>query len=313
MMLLVIAGFNVYGHKSPVPVGWCNKPLRPELKNLKEIKTHRSWFKIYDVGNHTYAIDEPYNYEETIAYLIIGKNKALLFDTGMGLDSISAVVKELTKLPIMVLNSHTHPDHVGGNNEFSHILAMNTPFTHANAKNGYKHNEVKAEVDPSSFCLARLPRTDTTHYAIKPFKVAQYINDGYIINLGGRKLQVIATPGHTPDAICLFDKQAGYLWTGDSFYQGPIFLLADHTDLKAYHKSIHTIARYAALSHLVLPAHNLPAIEPAMVIAASKHFDQIATGKMKGKPGEYNSVLFDCGKFSFQISKKAMAQLGQKP
>lgn len=67
--------------------GWCSHPLRQGLKLLKEIKTSRPWFKVYDVGAHVYAIDEPYNYEETIGYLVLGSKRALLFDTGMGMNS----------------------------------------------------------------------------------------------------------------------------------------------------------------------------------------------------------------------------------
>lgn len=295
-----------------VPVdNWCSTPLRPGLEKFKEIKTSKPWFKVYDVGHNTYAIDEPYNWEETIAYLILGKEKALLFDTGMGLDTISSVVKELTKLPIVVLNSHTHPDHIGGNHEFSYILAMNTRYTRINAANGYRHNDVKWEVSPAAFCLARLPHQDTAVYHIKPFKVSRFIKSGYTINLGGRKLQVIATPGHTPDAICLYDEKIGYLWCGDSFYEGPILLSSDGTDLKAYQQSIKKMAQLAAKSICVLPAHNLPIAKPGLLIEAAKEFDQIVSGMKKGKPGDNYTLIFNCNKFSYQIGERYLKQLRQ--
>ncbi|WP_295796832.1 MBL fold metallo-hydrolase [Mucilaginibacter sp.] len=301
--------FNIFSHKAPPAESWCDRPLRRGLEKLAEIKTSRPWFKVYNVGHNTYAIDEPYNWEETIGYLILGKDKALLFDTGMGLDSISFVVKELTKLPVTVLNSHTHPDHIGGNSEFGHVLAMNTNYTRNNSARGYQHQEVKWEVRPASFCLSRLPRADTAHYSIKPFKVSKFISDGYMIDLGSRKLQVIATPGHTPDAICLYDKQAGDFWCGDSFYEGPILLSGDSTDLKAYKKSINIMSHFAAMSKRVLPAHNLPIADPALVIKAAAVFNQIASGAQKGVPGEDNTLVFDFGKFSYQIGQRFMPQL----
>ena len=309
IVMLLTANCNLHATKLAAVTNWCDKPLRPGLEKLKEIKTSRPWFKVYDVGHNTYAIDEPYNWEETIAYLIVGKNKALLFDTGMGMDSISLVVKELTKLPVCVLNSHTHQDHIGGNYEFNQILAMNTAYTRLHSINGYQHNQVNFEVSPASVCFDKLPRKDTAHYFTRPFKASKFIEDGYIIDLGGRTLQVIATPGHAPDAICLYDKQAGYLWCGDSFYQGPIFLFSDSTDLKAYKKSINTMAGFAAISARVLPAHNLPISSPALVIIAANYFNRIATGEIKGKPGENNSLLFDCGEFSYQIGNNYMSQL----
>jgi len=227
----------------------------------------------------------------------------------MGLDTISRVVRELTKLPVVVLNSHTHPDHIGGNTEFSDILAMDTRYTRNNAAHGYLHDDVKWEVSPASFCLSRLPKEDTAHYYIKPFKVAQFIKNGHIINLGGRKLQVIATPGHTPDAICLYDKQAGYLWCGDSFYEGPILLSGEGTDLKAYQHSINRMAQLAAKSTRVLPAHNLPIAKPMLIKQAAKEFNQIVTGIKKGKPGENNTLIFDCNQFSYQIAERYLTQL----
>eukprot|EP01037_Dinobryon_pediforme_P007960 gene7960-8034_t len=310
-LIFILTGlsFTNYSHKTPVTESWCDKSPRPGLEKLKEIKTSRPWFKVFDVGNNTYAIDEPHNWEETIGYLIVGKDKALLFDTGMGLDSISPLVKELTKLPIVVLNSHTHPDHIGGNYEFNDVLAMNTAYSRTHAANGYRHDDVKWEVSPASFCLASLPNTDTANYHIRPFRVAHYISGGYVIDLGERKLQVIATPGHTPDAICLYDKRAGYFWCGDSFYEGPILLSSDGTDLKAYKKSINMMAGFAAKSKRILPAHNLPVADPALVIAAAKDFNLIASGTQKGKPGDSNSHIFDFGKFSYQIGDSYLAQL----
>ncbi len=288
---------------------WCNHQLRPELKNLHEVKTSHPWYKVYDVGHHTYAIVEPYNWEETICYLIIGSNKALLFDTGMGMDHVLPVIKELTHLPIWVLNSHTHPDHIGGNYEFSHIMAMNTAYTHHSAANGYSHQQVRDEVTPGSICLSRLPGFDTAHYYIHPFTVTRYINNGYIINLGNRQLKVIRTPGHTPDAICLYDEQARYLWTGDSFYHGPIFLFDEATNLHDYGTSIALIARYACNATWVLPAHNLPMVKPTELIAAANAYTQIVTGNKKVSAADGDVLTYDFGQFSFKIGKQYLNQL----
>ena len=308
LLLTIVSSVNINAQSltTDKSKGWCDKALRPELLKLKEIKTSRPWFKVYDVGNDVFAIDEPYNYEETIAYLIIGKNKALLFDTGMGMDSISLVVKELTQLPITVLNSHTHFDHIGGNREFSEILAMNTSYTRNNAANGYTHLQVRNEVTPEAFCNTRLPQLDTTNYYTHPFKVSKFIDDHYIIDLGNRKIQVITTPGHAPDAICLFELKTGYLWTGDSFYLGPIFLFDEATDLKVYHHSIGRMAIFAAKAKRVLPAHNVPVVDPSEVIKAQKAFSRIISKKVVGKPGDFGAKVFDFGEFSYMIDAKLL-------
>ena len=84
--------------------------------------------------------------EETISYLIIGQTQALLFDTSMGIGDIRRVTKELTKLPIAVLNSHTHADHVGGNWQFDTIFAMDTDFTRTNSRGS--REAAQAEIAP---------------------------------------------------------------------------------------------------------------------------------------------------------------------
>ena len=94
---------------------WCKPLPRPEYKSLERIKISVPWFEVYKAAPNTLAIYEPHQSEETIGYLILGQNKAVLFDTGMGISDLRATVQQLTKLPIIVLNSHTHDDHVGDN------------------------------------------------------------------------------------------------------------------------------------------------------------------------------------------------------
>ncbi len=92
-----------------------------------------AWFEVYKPAPGVFAIYEPHQAEETIGYLIVGQKRALLFDTGMGISDIKKVTEELTKLPIIVLNSHTHDDHVGGNWEFDSVYGMDTDFTRKDA------------------------------------------------------------------------------------------------------------------------------------------------------------------------------------
>src|SRR5579859_5807077 len=93
---------------------------------------------------------EPHQAEEIISYLIVGTKQAVLFDTGMGIADIHKVVRQLTSRPVVVLNSHTHNDHVGGNSLFSFIYGMDTPFTRANAKGS--RDDAQAEIAPGMIC-----------------------------------------------------------------------------------------------------------------------------------------------------------------
>src|SRR5207247_473672 len=108
---------------------WCHALPRPEYKVLQRVPISYPWFEVYKVAPAVFAIYEPHQSEEVISYLIVGDKRAALFDTGMGISDLKKVTSELTRLPIVVLNSHTHNDHVGDNWRFDTIYAMDTDFT----------------------------------------------------------------------------------------------------------------------------------------------------------------------------------------
>ena len=80
------------------------------------------------------AIYEPRHFEEVISYLILGDKKAVLLDTGLGIGDMKRLVCELTNLAVVVLNSHTHFDHLGDNHQFDTMYAMDTPFSRDHSK-----------------------------------------------------------------------------------------------------------------------------------------------------------------------------------
>ena len=118
-------------------------------------------------------------------------------------------------MPIVVLNSHTHHDHVGNNWQLATVYGMDTDFTRKNAQGS--REPAQQEIKPSEICGSLPKGFDRDAYRTRPWKITQYVRDGESIDLGDRQLEVISTPGHTPDAICLFDKANRLLFTGDSY------------------------------------------------------------------------------------------------
>jgi glyoxylase-like metal-dependent hydrolase (beta-lactamase superfamily II) len=235
------------------------------------------WFEVYKVAPGVFAIYEPHQAEEVISYLIVGNKQALLFDTGMGIADIHKVVRQLTSRPVVVLNSHTHNDHVGGNSLFTFVYGMDTAFTRANAK-GSRH-DAQEELAPGMIC-GNLPKGfDSKTYAAKPWHVSLFVHNGFKINLGGRVLEIIATPGHTPDSICLIDRANGLLFTGDTYYPGPIWLFRPETDLNAYVASVEKLADLEPQIKLVLGAHNVPIAEPSILPRLVKAIQAVRAGK----------------------------------
>jgi len=259
---------------------WCSHIPRPQFKKLERISVPSDWFQVYRVKPDVFAISEPRQYEEVISYLIVGTKQALLFDTGMGIAKMRPVVESLTSVPVSVLNSHTHPDHIGGNYEFDNILGLDTPFTKKNA-GGNSDMEIKSWVDRNHICGSLPAGFDANKYSSRAFQISRLIKDGEVIDLGNRRLTVLRTPGHTPDSLCLLDSEHRFLLTGDTFYPGPIYLFSPETDFNAYVQSIDRMVAHQNEIDELLAAHNEP-LAPATTLSKLKTaLAQIQSGKSK--------------------------------
>jgi glyoxylase-like metal-dependent hydrolase (beta-lactamase superfamily II) len=288
--------------QTPIP-DWCRALPRPEFKNLERVPVSDPWFEVYKIVPGVFAIYEPHQAEETIGYLIVGEKRALLFDTGMGISDVKKVVAELTGLPVVVLNSHTHDDHVGGNWEFSTIYGMDTDFTRENARGS--RVDAQAEITPDQICGTVPQGFDSKAYATRPWKITAYTHDGDRFDLGGRTLEVISTPGHTPDAISLIDRVNGLLFTGDTYYPAPIWLFRPETDLDAYAASIRRLAALAPQIKLVIGAHNIPVASPTVLPRLVVAFDAVRAGKIKPVSDSPGKVLYKAGDISFLMRDPA--------
>jgi len=279
---------------------WCRALPRVEYKTLHRVAVRDPWFEVYAVAPAVFAIYEPHQSEETISYLIAGDRQAMLFDTGMGIGDIRKVTAELTRLPIVVLNSHTHNDHVGDNWRFEMIYGMDTDFTRENARGS--HEDAQAEITPRQIC-GKLPKGfDRKAYATRPWKIKTYKHDGDRVDLGGRSLEVIATPGHTPDAICLLDRANGLLFTGDTYYPAPIWLFRPETNLKAYDASIRRLAALAPQIKMVLGAHNIPVAPPSVLLDLVSAFELVQRGKIPATPASHGRVIYKVNNISFLMN-----------
>jgi glyoxylase-like metal-dependent hydrolase (beta-lactamase superfamily II) len=279
---------------------WCKQLPRPQYKNLERVPSADSWFEVYRVAPGVFALYEPHQFEEVISFLILGQKRAVLFDTGLGIGDIKRVVESLTTLPIVVMNSHTHNDHVGGNWQFSEIYGMDTEFTRTNAKGS--RDDAQAELAPGALCGQWPAGFDPKTYATRPWRITHWIHDGDTVDLGGRVLQVIATPGHTPDAICLLDRKGGLLFTGDTYYPGPIWLYRPETDLEAYVHSVERIAALAPQLRLLLPSHNAPVDNPSQLPKLVAAIKEVRAGKVHPVAMGEGKVHYDVDGFVFLMA-----------
>ena len=284
---------------SEVPA-WCRALPRPEYKKLQRVPSPDPWFEVYKVSPGVFAIYEPHQFEEAISFLVLGQRRGVLFDTGMGIGDIRKVALSLTSLPITVVNSHTHNDHIGDNWEFSDIYGMDTDFTRTNARGSTA--DAQAELAPGQVCGELPPGFDSRTYRTRPFHITRWIHDGDAIDLGGRTLEVMSTPGHTPDAICLLDRKNGLLFTGDTYYPAPIWLYRPETDLDAYVHSVERIAELSPHLRLLLTSHNIPVADPSNLPRLLVAIKEVRAGKATPVPEGNGQVEYHAGGFTFLMS-----------
>jgi glyoxylase-like metal-dependent hydrolase (beta-lactamase superfamily II) len=226
------------------------------------------WFHVIPLDESTYAISEPKYWLKNVSYLLIGTRSALLFDTGPGMYSIRPVVDRLTHVPVLVLPSHLHFDHVGRIDEFPRVALVSTPALRRQAIDGTL-NESKEQY--------LLP---TKH----EFRVTRWLNSGEILDLGGRRITVLATPGHTPDSVSLVDLEHHRIFTGDLLNRDGTLAAAPGSDIGELVVSLAAVVKYAPPGSVAYEAHSERPITGKELVWASEHFREIAAGRGTWQP-----------------------------
>ena len=280
---------------------WCDEPPAPAIAALKPADIRDDWFKVYAVAPGVFTITEPRQYEGVNSFLVVGSERAVLFDSGMGIARISDLVRKITVLPVTVLNSHTHFDHVGGNREFDDVRDLDVAFSNASAR-GEVSDELREyashSLDEDRVCGTLPAGVTSRKYTIPTWPITSRVRDGERLDLGGRSLEVLQTPGHTPDSLCLLDAENGLLFTGDTFYSGEVYLWAPETDVTGYAASIAKLVRLAPDLRLLLPAHGPPVAEPGQLLELKKALQDIESGSLRFETTSTGRRLYKFDHFS---------------
>jgi hydroxyacylglutathione hydrolase len=176
------------------------------------------------IDEHTWLGTGHMMYNESL-YLVEGTDKAILIDAGTNIKDLDKIVATITKKPIMLVATHVHPDHTGSSIDCFPEIYINPGDTLLIPQfmPGYK-GKVK------------------------------YLKDGEKIDLGGRKLEVIFTPAHTPGSTTFIDKDAAYGFSGDSFGSGNLLLSLNFSTLIATCEKTSAIMQKYGIKYL-FPGH----------------------------------------------------------
>jgi hydroxyacylglutathione hydrolase len=180
------------------------------------------YFVVEEIDPTTIAIGEPRYYQGNYSYLIMGVERAVLFDAGTGTRDIVPVVRSLTKLPITVIPSHLHFDHVGALGRFDRTAVLDNPSLRIRIRDS------RLTLEPYEF-LGLLQGL-----APPTFRVDEWWAPDTTVDLGERRIRVIATPGHTPTSVSLYDEQRRQLFVGDFMYPGTLYAFLPGASRSAY-------------------------------------------------------------------------------
>ena len=202
------------------------------------------------------------------SYVIRGEKAALVIDTGYGTENHKAWVQEYTDLPLILACTHSHFDHVRGNVFYDEVLLH--PADH--------------EIYDMMFDFERCPEEfrDLRSGPLVP------IEDGQIIDLGGRHIEVIHTPGHTPGSCCFLDIEARILVTGDSVLHDTTWLLFPYSLTVEEHNE--SLKKLAGLKHrydYLLTGHTVGLQPTTLLDELTEASDAILAGKTE-RAGVYN-------------------------
>ena len=216
--------------------------------------TRADWFAQNEVGDGIFHITEPCyraDYRCNI-YVVKGAQRDIVVDTGLGLASLRRFIEPIAPNPLLVC-SHSHYDHMGSNWEFDEriIHAAEAPIVaHPTRENTFA-DPILQTVD---FYEMPWDNFDANDWQPQPAPATSLMNDGDILDLGDRKLEVLHTPGHSWGSVCLWDETNKILFCADTVYEGELFDFLPCSDIPTY---IQNMKRLRDLPvEIAFPGHN---------------------------------------------------------
>jgi glyoxylase-like metal-dependent hydrolase (beta-lactamase superfamily II) len=194
-----------------------------------------AWFEHETIDDAVIRIVEPYvdPFLRSNLYLVRGRDRDLLVDSGNGIGSLRLELAELFERPVVAVATHRHFDHVGGLHEFEEIVvhrddaeAVASPEGFASLRiEDYPPEELSGYDRPESL-LTALPHEgyDLAAYRVESVTPTRVVDEGDIVDLGDRRFEVLHLPGHAPGEIGLWEAETATLFSGDCVYESGILL-----------------------------------------------------------------------------------------
>lgn len=202
------------------------------------------------IDEHTWRIEDGF----VRCFLLEGTRNALLIDSGATSIHARTIAEGLTKLPVALLNTHADGDHTAGNVKFERFFMHPADYKNCGM----------AEKFPGCIC--------------------EPVQDGAVLDLGDRVLEIIYTPGHTYGSIAVLDTTNRCLFPGDSVQDGTIFLFGKHRMPEFFGKSLQVLQDNAERFDKVFPSHGTYELSCEAVGKVAADWDKVQKGELTAEP-----------------------------
>ncbi len=237
----------------------------------------QDWFHVWEDRPGVWVIEEPLHSERVKSYLVLGTARAALIDTGMGVGDIRALVESITQLPVVVLQSHAHNDHIGGSWQFDDVsihasevedLALGQSATRL--QNWFAPTEMSGPLPPGF---------NPEGYAIPGKIPTELLNDGDVVDLGDVALEVLHCPGHSRGLLAFLDRHNRNLYTSDVVYVRELYLLNPDSSVSEYVKTLERLDAMTSEVDRLYPSHGPTPISPGLIPQMLAAMKSIASGR----------------------------------
>lgn len=225
-------------------------PHREQLEFMTRLNSS-GWFTVKEVGKKVWQIDD---HKAANIYVVEGTDSTLVIDTGIGAADLASAVRKLSSKPLIVVNTHGHPDHTGANYQFEKVYIHPADMDAARATNTPENREAMSKTMQQGQKPAENEIYKGEVYNTKLMPV----HEGNVFRLGGRNVQVMETPGHTPGEICLLDIENKLLFTGDNNNTLVWLFLPTCKPLHEYLVSLEKQEKRISEFTTIFPGHGIP-------------------------------------------------------
>ncbi|MBS1574063.1 MAG: MBL fold metallo-hydrolase [Bacteroidetes bacterium] len=241
------------------------------------------WYTAKSIGEKTWVINEKGVVDDNM-YVLEGSDSTLLIDCGFGFGNLRDFVKTISSKPLIVVNTHFHPDHTGGNYQFPKVyisrsdLDLATPFLNPDVRKQLAGMALNGIQIPDS---VKYPDTSLANTVLQP------VYDKQIFKLGGRDITIIAVPGHSPGSIFLLDNKNKFLFTGDNTQTTWLFF-KESLPIATYLKSLEHLDAFNGQFNILFAGHG-PATGIGLLSDLKGCCQKILSGNSEAKP--YHSFI----------------------